>query len=91
MLKRYKKYIEESARRHKIRSVRVFGSFARGEEKEESDIDLLVEIEPDCSLLDLIAMKHEIEDLTRRTVDVVTTKGISPYLVEQIVSEAIPL
>ena len=91
LLKRYKKDIEQSARRHKIRSVSVFGSFAKGEEREDSDIDLLVEIEPDCSLFDVISMKYEVEDLTGRTVDVVTTNGLSPYLSEQIIKEAIPI
>jgi uncharacterized protein len=91
LLQKHKKNIEESARNHGIRSVRVFGSFARGEENGESDIDLLVELEPHCSLLDIISLKYEIEDLTGRTVDVVTTAGISPYLVEQITKEAVPL
>ncbi len=84
LLKKHKKNIEESARNHGIRSIRVFGSFARGEENEESDIDLLVELEPNRSLFDIISLKYDIEDLTGRRVDVVTTGGISPYLVDQI-------
>ena len=91
LLKRYKTDIKRSAQRHKIRSVSVFGSFARGEEREDSDIDLLVESEADCSLFDVISMKYEIEDLTGHTVDVVTINGLSPYLSEQIIKEAIPI
>ena len=51
-------------------AVRVFGSFARGEENEESDIDLLVELELNRSLFDIIWFEYEIEDLTGRRVDV---------------------
>jgi uncharacterized protein len=91
LLKKYKENIERSARNHGIRSIRVFGSFARGEEHEESDIDLLVELEPNRSLFDIISLKYDIEDLTGRRVDVVTTGGISPYLVDQITKEAVPL
>ena len=91
LLKKHKKNIEKSARSHGVHSIRVFGSFARGEENADSDIDLLVELEPNRSLLDIISFKYEIEDLTGRTVDVVTSRGISPYLVEKIMKEAVPL
>jgi uncharacterized protein len=91
LLKKFKKNIDKSAHSHGIRSIRVFGSFARGEENADSDIDFLVELEPNRSLLDIFSMKYEIEDLTGRTVDVVTTRGISPYLVEQIMKKAVPL
>jgi hypothetical protein len=82
LLNNYKEHINKIAFKHGVRSIRVFGSFARGEETVDSDIDLLVELEPKRSLLDIISMKYEIEDLTGRKVDVVTAKGISPYLVE---------
>ncbi len=91
LLGEYKELINKIAAKHGVRSIRVFGSFARGEETVASDIDLLVELEPKRSLLDMISMKYEIEDLTGRKVDVVTAKGISPYLVEQITKEAVPL
>ena len=91
LLNKHKENINKIAFSHGVRSIRVFGSFARGEENVYSDIDLLVEIEPKRSLLDIISMKYEIEDLTGRKVDVVTTKGISPYLVEEIMKEAVPL
>lgn len=90
-LKQYKNSINEIAVAHGARSVHVFGSFARGEENVYSDIDLLIELEPERSLLDIIALKYEIEDLTGRKVDIVTTRGVSPYLAEQIIKEAIPL
>ena len=91
LLKTYKETILEIAQSHGVSSIRIFGSFARGEENVHSDIDLLVELEPKRSLLDIIALKYELEDLTGRKVDVVTPAGISPYLVEQITNEAVPL
>jgi predicted nucleotidyltransferase len=90
-LNTYKEQINKIALKYGIRSVRVFGSFARGEETADSDIDLLVELEPRCSLLDIISMKYEIEDLTGRNVDVISENGISPYLVEIITKEAVSL
>ena len=90
-LNKYRENINKIAFNHGALSIRVFGSFARGEENAFSDIDLLIELEPKRSLLDIISLKYEIEDLTGRKADVVTTKGISPYLVEQIMKDAIPL
>lgn len=91
LLVTHKKKICLIARRYGARSISVFGSFAKGLENVHSDIDFLVELEPERSLLDLISMKYEIEDLTGRKVDVVTSAGISPYLSEQITKEAVPL
>ena len=76
---------------HGARSVRVFGSAARGEARPDSDIDLLVDLEPGRSLLDLVALKQDLEDLLGRRVDVVTVSGVSPYLREQILRDAVPV
>jgi predicted nucleotidyltransferase len=76
---------------HGARNVRVFGSMARGTATPESDIDLLVDMEPGRSQLDLVAMWQELEDLLARKVDLVTDGGLSPYLREQIEAEARPL
>jgi predicted nucleotidyltransferase len=90
-LKRYRVEILELAMRHGARNVRVFGSLARGEEREDSDLDLLVTLEDHRTLLDLVGLKQDVEDLVHRPVDVVTDRGLSPYLRERILSEAIPL
>lgn len=79
------------AYRHGARAVRVFGSVARGEARDDSDIDLLVDLEPGRSLLDLIAIKQDLEDALGRSVDVVTEAGVSPYVRHQILDEAITL
>lgn len=69
----------------------MFGSQARGEGSESSDLDLLVTLGEGRSLLDLIGLKQDLEDLIRRPVDVVTDRALSPYLRERVLSEAIPL
>jgi len=79
------------AAQHGARNVRVFGSAARNEATEESDVDLLVDLEPDRSLLDQVALKQDLEELLGCTVDLVVEGGISPYLEEQILAEAVPL
>jgi predicted nucleotidyltransferase len=79
------------ARRHGAQSVRVFGSRARGDGGPESDLDLLVTLEAGRTLLDLVAIKQDLEDLLHYPVDVVTEGGLSPHLRETILAEALPL
>ncbi len=79
------------SRQHGARSVRLFGSFARSALTEASDLDILVEMEPTRSLLDLIAIKQDLEDLLDCKVDVVTESSLSPYIREDILKEAVNL
>ena len=62
------------------RNVCVFGSRARGEAGPDSDIDMLVKLDPGRSLLDIIAIKQDLEDQLGCEVDVVTEAAISPYI-----------
>lgn len=91
LIKRYRSEILDLAMRHGAGNVRVFGSLARGEGKEDSDLDLLVTLGEGRSLLDLVGLKQDLEDLVRRPVDVVTERALSPYLRERVLSEAVPL
>jgi predicted nucleotidyltransferase len=61
---------------------------ARGDSGPESDLDLLVQLKPGYSLLDLIAIKQELEDLLACEVDIVTEAALSPYMRDQILQEA---
>lgn len=79
------------ARAHGAQSVRIFGSRARGDARPDSDLDLLVTMEPGRSLLDLIAIKQDLEELLHFAVDVVTEHGLSPYLRDSVFAEARPL
>jgi len=83
--------ILELAAHHGLRRVRVFGSVARGEAGAGSDLDLLVDVDPGRSLLDLVAFWQELEELLGHRVDVITDGGISPYLRDRIYAEAVPL
>ena len=73
------------------RDVRVFGSRVRGTARPDSDVDILVKLEAGRSLLDLIAIKQDLEDLLGCKVDVVTEAAISPYIREQVLNEAAAL
>ena len=79
------------AERFGARKVRVFGSRARGEGRPDSDVDLLVSVGDRASLLDIIAIKQDLEDLLGCKVDVVTEDSISPYLRDRVLSEAVSL
>src|SRR5436189_3221494 len=79
------------AAKYGARNIRVFGSTSRGEDTDSSDLDLLVDLEPNRSLLDQIGLKQELEEFLGRRVDIVVEGGISPYLEERILSEAVPI
>jgi predicted nucleotidyltransferase len=90
-LKEKRQEILHIAKAHGACNIRVFGSVARGEEGPDSDLDLLVEMKPQSSLLDLVGLWQDLEDLLGHKVDVITEGGISPYLRDRIYAEAIPL
>jgi uncharacterized protein len=83
--------VKRIAAQHGASRVRVFGSVAKGQAKPGSDLDLLIDLDPDRSLLDLVAIKQDLEDVLGCLVHVVTENSISPYLRERILSEAIAL
>jgi uncharacterized protein len=82
--------ILEVAARHRGRSVRVFGSVARGDARGDSDIDFLVEFEPDSSLFDLMHLTAELEQLLGHPVDVVSAGGLKDRD-QRILSESVEL
>lgn len=79
------------AARRGARDLRVFGSVARGEEVQTSDVDFLVRMEPGRSLVDLVDLREDLMAALGRPVDVVSERGIYPYLRERILREAVPL
>jgi predicted nucleotidyltransferase len=72
-------------------SVKVFGSAARGDETAESDIDLLVRMEPGRSLLDLGGLLMDLQQLLGRDVDVVTEGSLRPSMRSRVLREAVDL
>jgi predicted nucleotidyltransferase len=79
------------AAEHGARNVRVFGSIARGEAEADSDVDLLVKMDEGRSLLDLVGLWQELEDLLGTRVDVLSEGGVSPHLRERIFADAVAL
>ena len=79
------------AARYGAYNVRIFGSVARGEADEQSDIDLLVSMEPGRSLLDLCGLLIDLEELLDCKVDVVTEKGLRDRIRARVLKEAVAL
>ncbi len=76
-------------REYNVKKAGLFGSYVRGELKEGSDIDILVEIGEDISLLDFVGLKLEIEEALGRNVDLVEYCTIKPMLRERILQEQV--
>ncbi|MDQ4026122.1 MAG: nucleotidyltransferase family protein [Actinomycetota bacterium] len=79
------------AREHGALTVSVFGSRARGDERPDSDLDLLVAVRPGTTLLDLIGMETALSNLLGIDVEVVTVGGLHPRMKDHILQEARPL
>ena len=73
------------------KNVRVFGSVARGDSDERSDVDFLVEMEPGRTLFDLSGLLLDLQEALHAPVDVVTERGLRPRVRERILAEAVPL
>ena len=79
-------------KKHNVKKAGIFGSYARGEEKKNSDIDILVEIKDDeMSLLDFIRLGREFEEILGKKVDLVEYDAIKPLIREQILKEEIKI
>jgi predicted nucleotidyltransferase len=79
------------ADKYGARRVRMFGSMARGEADAQSDVDVLVDLEPGRPLLDLGGLQFELEALFGRPVDVVTERGLKPRIRDRVLREAVPV
>jgi len=78
----------EILKRYGAKKIEIFGSYARGEAKKVSDLDVIVEFKERKSLLDLVGIEQELEDKLGVKIDLLTKKSISPYLIEKIEKEA---
>jgi predicted nucleotidyltransferase len=79
------------AQKYGATNIRLFGSVARGEERPDSDIDILVDLQPGRSIFDLGGLLMELEALFSRPVDVITEDGIKPRMRERIMKEVLPV
>jgi predicted nucleotidyltransferase len=78
------------ARRHKVHNIRVFGSAVRGEDTPDSDLDVLVDLEPGATLFDLSEFRLDMVELLGVEVDIVPS-GSTGYIMDRILSEAVAL
>ena len=83
--------ILDAARKHGARNVRIFGSVARGDAGLDSDVDILVELEPGRGLLDHAALMLDLSDLLGCKVDVVSDRALHWYIRDRVLAEAVPL
>lgn len=91
LLRKKRAEILAIAAKHGASNVRIFGSVARSEDTTTRDVDILVDMHGDRSLLDLVALKQDIVELLGRRADVLTEESISRYLRDRIRAQARPL
>lgn len=77
----------ELASRFKVQEIGIFGSMARGEQREESDIDIVVDLDKDADLLDLIGLSQYLEERLRQKVDVVPKAALRQEIRERVLKE----
>lgn len=78
-------------KRHGARRAGVFGSVVRGEDKPGSDVDFLVELDGEQSLLDVIGLQQDLEEALGRSVDVVEYDAVKPAIRERVLSEQVSI
>lgn len=91
MLERFANEILETARRFRVTEVRVFGSAVHGTDDTNSDVDLLVSLADDASLLDISGFAAAAEDLLGYPVDIVSDRAAPSRVMDRIRAEAVPL
>lgn len=72
-------------------NARVFGSVIHGDDRDDSDLDILIDPTADTTLFDIGAMRHELRELLGVPVDVVTPKGLPEHLRAAVLAEAVPV
>jgi predicted nucleotidyltransferase/DNA-binding XRE family transcriptional regulator len=90
-LRRRRRRLLDAAERHGVGHLRAFGSLARGEATDESDVDLLVDLKSDRTLLDLAAFRREAGEILDMSVDVATADMLKDRIRDEVLSEALPL
>jgi uncharacterized protein len=90
-LRRHRRAVTDLAERRGLRNVRVFGSVARGEDRDGSDIDLLVDVDEGVGLVGIGGLARELTDLLGVPVDVVPADSLKRTLRAEVLAEAVPL
>ncbi|MDO1582231.1 nucleotidyltransferase family protein [Rhizobium oryzicola] len=91
VLEKNREAIRALAVRHRVANPRVFGSVARGEDREDSDVDILVDTLEETTLFDLGGLQHDLETLLQMRVDLATSKGLRQKIRDRVLAEAIAI
>lgn len=76
---------------HRLANPRVFGSVARGDDREDSDLDILVDTLEQTTLFDLGGLRHDLETLLQMRVDLATSQGLRPKVRDRVLAEALAI
>jgi predicted nucleotidyltransferase/DNA-binding XRE family transcriptional regulator len=90
-LRRQRRRLLDAADKHGVGHLRAFGSLARGEAKADSDVDLLVDLKPGRTLIDLAAFRREAAEILSLPVDVATADMLKERIREEVLKDALPL
>ena len=86
-----RKHLPELRERYSVKSLGVFGSYVRGEQKKRSDLDVLVEFEQAPTLLEFVHLKRYLSELVGVRVDLVLKKTLKPNIGRYILAEVVPI
>jgi len=89
-IEKIKKVVVPILKKHNVKKAGIFGSYARGEQSEESDVDILIEIEG-ISLLDFVGIKLDLEEAVGKKVDLVEYRAIKPLIKEYILEDEVKI
>jgi len=82
---------KELQKTYRVKNIEIFGSYARNEQKKESDIDLLVEFREDADLLDLTGLGLFLEEKLGENIDIIPKKALRKEIRDNVLKEAIPI
>jgi len=90
-LEQYQQLILPVLKRYLIKRAAIFGSFAKGNENSNSDIDLLIEPEKDFTIFKMLKLEDEISELIKRRVDLVEYSALKPSIKKEVLASAISI
>lgn len=91
VLEKNRELIRRLVVQHHVANPRVFGSVARGDDRDDSDLDILVDTLEETTLFDLGGLQHDLETLLQMRVDLATSKGLRPKVKDRVLAEAIAI
>lgn len=90
-IKKIEQEIRPILEKHQVKKASIFGSFARGENNKNSDIDILVELKRGKTLIDLIDLEMDIEKKVKRKIDLITFKSVNPLIRKNILRDEVKI